>query len=166
MGALKRRLQVHGILGSDWSGVSMAESLSTSTNKAGVRQSSNFGYGRSSGTEANATTQRQRLLKYPDAAKDYFFCHQSLYPVTGDKPNVLTPKNRKRGLDELLELPPRTKVTRVGANLLEQIMLLAKCIRADFKFLICSIIFTPAQTTDTAYKILIVLEPLIYTASF
>lgn len=88
MRALKGRLQVHGILGSDWSGDSMAGSLSTSTNKAGVRQSSNFGYGRSSGTEANATTQRQRLLKYPDAAKDYFFCHQCPYPVTGDKPRT------------------------------------------------------------------------------
>ncbi|MCJ1260686.1 hypothetical protein MMC22_000548 [Lobaria immixta] len=55
----------------------------------------------------------------PDGTRDYEFHWQNVYLVQEKKPDVSTPKNRKRGPDVWLASPPRTRKSKFGENLLE-----------------------------------------------
>ena len=55
----------------------------------------------------------------PTGTKDYSFHLQSIYLVEGKKPEFSTPKHRKRGPDEWMISPPRTRLWEPASSPLE-----------------------------------------------
>ncbi len=78
-----------------------------------------FRKGRHVAVEFITHTINFQTKKNPGGTFRYFYRLQNIYLVDGGKRQVSTPSRRKRGPDEWLVLPPRTRKTNVHDNQLD-----------------------------------------------